>query len=48
RHQVRKGENLSQIADRYDSTIEKIKRFNGRSSNMLSITDVLEVPKPKE
>ncbi len=45
RYVVKKGDTLSSIADRFDSTIAKIKAANGLKSNTLSAGTVLKVPK---
>jgi membrane-bound lytic murein transglycosylase D len=46
RHRVRSGETLSEIADRYRTTVREIKEANGlRSIHFISVGQVLEVPR---
>ncbi|MCM8764073.1 MAG: LysM peptidoglycan-binding domain-containing protein, partial [Candidatus Omnitrophica bacterium] len=35
RHTVKKGETLSMLADRYDTTVQQIKKWNGISRNTI-------------
>ena len=44
KHQVRSGESLSVIADRYGTTTNALKSFNKLSSNSLIIGQVLTIP----
>jgi len=47
RHRVRPGETLSQIARRYDASVEEIQEINGlRHIHLISAGQVLLIPKP--
>ena len=41
---VKKGDNLYQIALRFDTTVDALKTLNGLTSNLLSIGQVLKIP----
>lgn len=45
---VKKGDSLWLIANKYDTTIEKIKTTNNLTSNLLSIGQVLTIPSTSE
>ncbi len=47
-YNVKKGDSLWAIANRYDTTVEKIKSTNNLSSNTLSIGQVLIIPSTSE
>ena len=41
---VKKGDNLYQIALKYDTSVDALKNLNGLTSNLLSIGQVLKIP----
>ena len=41
---VKKGDNLYQIALKFDTTVDALKSLNGLNSNLLSIGQVLKIP----
>jgi peptidoglycan endopeptidase LytF len=43
-HTVKAKENLNLLAEKYSTSVDEIKRFNGLSSNNLSIGQVLRIP----
>lgn len=47
-YNVKKGDSLWAIANRYDTTVEKIKSTNNLSSNTLSIGQILIIPSTSE
>jgi membrane-bound lytic murein transglycosylase D len=47
KHYVRKGDSLWNIANRYGTTVQKIKKLNKLSSNRLFIRQILKIPGSK-
>lgn len=45
---VKKGDSLYSIANKYNTTIDELKRINNLTSNILSIGQVLKLPSDKE
>lgn len=45
---VKKGDSLYSIANKYNTTVEELKRINNLTSNILSIGQVLKLPSDKE
>lgn len=45
---VKKGDSLYQIALKYGTTVDKIKKLNNLTSNSLSIGQILQIPEKKE
>jgi len=45
---VKKGDSLYQIAKKYNTSVEELKRINNLTSNNLSIGQVLEIPQIKD
>lgn len=43
-HIVKKGESLYQIANKYGTTVDELKKINNLKSNTLSINQVLKIP----
>lgn len=44
---VKKGDSLYQIAKKYNTTVEEIKKLNNLTTNLLSINQILKIPTPK-
>lgn len=45
---IQKGDNLYQIARRYNTTVDKLKKINSLGTDFLSIGQILRVPKLKD
>ena len=45
---VKKGDSLYSIAQKYNTTVDSIKKLNNLASNLLSINQQLKIPKKKE
>lgn len=45
---VKKGDSLYSIANKYNTTVDELKRINNLTSNILSIGQVLKLPSDKE
>ncbi|MDC0948221.1 LysM peptidoglycan-binding domain-containing protein [Gammaproteobacteria bacterium] len=46
-YQVKKGDTLSEIADRFDIGVKELRSFNGLRTNRLSINQELKLPRTK-
>ena len=44
---VKAGDNLYNIAKKYNTTVDELKRINNLTSNILSIGQVLKLPSDK-
>ena len=43
-YRVQKGDNLYSIANKYDTSVEELKRINNLSTNIIQIGQVLKIP----